>query len=439
MTPPFALTPPQKRPEDILSGFMFGSGLPTDDDAPEGGGYALGADAPLAASVLRNSQADEVAEHAANDPTNPRLQALAAQQAQDQQRDPLSSSNLQARAKSDQDAADVISRFLNPQAEQMRARQSAEDGATAEAKAYGTGEGTARAAISPAGIAAARQTGDVDVRKGFAALGMTPPTTSAGGGTAVTPPSPAAQNTQQPNIAGAGPADTSAHNPVLDSPQAHQVLASVDPSTAAIVKAMVDYRMDVPGGYALARSPQMRQYVMLANQIDPTFDAGKYTAGLKLIDSFTSGPEGMRLQALNAAADHLHQLNDSREQLGNFNVGGPMLNGGINWLEQNLLGDGRQNGFSTNKGLLDAELGKFMGGSGATDHLRNSIGGNIDANSSDDQIRAYIDKVAELMGGQYGALRKQADALGIKHLSSAIDAMLGPQARKVVGMPDATQ
>lgn len=424
MPVPTSLRPPQPPSYlDILSEFLA---PPVADSHGAVGRPGLDANAPVIAAALNSTHAGEIREHAANDPGNPRLHALSAIADEGEREDPYSDPNVDARRMADQSAADVVGRFMNPGAMDMRTEQAVEHGRDAESTSEGTARGVARAAISPEGVKAAHQGGDEKIRELFAGQGMQVPP-GIGGTPAVAP------STAAPAGPAAPAADPGAYqNPAVSSPAGQAALKGADPATAAIVKSILEYRMEVPGGYALARSPQMRQYVMMANQIDPTFDATKYEAGKKLMDSFTSGEAGQRLRSLNTASAHLLQLNDEREKMGNFNTGS-FANPWVNWFEEKALGDPRYTQFDTTRGALEAELGKFLAGGGATNELRKSIGGGISSGSSDDQIKGYIDAVGNLMAGQYQGIHAQADALGLKHLGPAIDALLTPEARKVIG------
>lgn len=61
--------------------------------------------------------------------------------------------------------------------------------------------------------------------------------------------------------------------------------------------------------------------MQLANQVDPTLDAGTYKSRAQARQQFTSGKLGEQVKALNTLAGHLSTLNDSLDQLDNSDFG----------------------------------------------------------------------------------------------------------------------
>lgn len=245
----------------------------------------------------------------------------------------------------------------------------------------------------------------------------------ADGGNAAIPNVPGAV----PNGVNAGRNPADGHAPQITGGDMEtriaQGTADLRPEDAATVRALLEYRANIPSGNVLAR-PEWSTIVGRARMIDPTFDTTQWDARKKLRESMTSGEAGQRVRSLNALSGHVTQLDKDREALGNFNFGA-FANPAVNWIEREILGNGNKfSAFDTTNGLVNAESGKFLGGANATNELRNSVGAGITSDSSDSAISGHIDALSKLSKEQYDALVAQAG--GVPYLQGLIEKQITP-------------
>ena len=102
-------------------------------------------------------------------------------------------------------------------------------------------------------------------------------------------------------------------------------LAKLDPGTAAQVKAIIEGRAPYPTGMLL-KTPYGQRLAQYVTQADPTFEQGNATARVAARKDFeTGGPNGVAgtITAGNTAIQHLGQLSDIVEKLGNADSGIP--------------------------------------------------------------------------------------------------------------------
>lgn len=97
------------------------------------------------------------------------------------------------------------------------------------------------------------------------------------------------------------------------------LLKTLDPGVANVVKGLAEGRMPYPTGAAL-RSPQTQRMLQLVAQYDPSFDALNYQARAKTRADFTSGGSANNLTALKTAVGHLVELKKAYASLGNSDV-----------------------------------------------------------------------------------------------------------------------
>lgn len=205
-----------------------------------------------------------------------------------------------------------------------------------------------------------------------------------------------------------------------------QGTADLRPEDAANIRALLEYRANIPSGNVLSR-PEWSTIVGRARMIDPTFDVTQFDARKKLRESLTTGEAGQRLRSLNALGGHVQQLDTEREALGNSNFG-MGENPAVNWLSKNLFGNaGKYNAFDTTHGAVISEAGKFLAGGTATNESRNAIDSGIDSNSQDSAIQGHIAALAGLTKEQYEAILSQAG--GVPYLQGLVEKQLTPAAR----------
>lgn len=212
-----------------------------------------------------------------------------------------------------------------------------------------------------------------------------------------------------------------------------QHTADLPPEMRQLVKGLLSYTQIIPNG-----STALKAYAPLlarAQMIDPSFDPASYAQRQALKQSFTSGPESDRLRSLNALVEHIAKLDEDRAQLNNANVGGKMVNGPINFLEQMLnvgsAGHGAVPEFDTTHGHVVSEAGKYLAGAGgATDEMRRTLNPGITSNSGDEDIQGYLRSLVDLINGQFeGQLQKAGPIAGLK---GELLSRLTPKARALL-------
>jgi len=217
---------------------------------------------------------------------------------------------------------------------------------------------------------------------------------------------------------GIGGADTSAV-PTMDS---------LSPADKASVQAIVDGRYPVPTGKQ-AMDPNWQRLISVAQQVDPTLDAGTYKARAAARQNFTSGKIGEQIKSLNTLAHHLDEFGTTIDQLGNTNSS--LVNGPMNVYAQKIGGDrqAKLSKFDVASSAVSDELAKtFAGGNSALGDREHNRQIFADSNG-DDALKAAHQEAAKLVLGRLQALQDQADqALGYGSKSIQV---IDPRAKKL--------
>jgi hypothetical protein len=175
--------------------------------------------------------------------------------------------------------------------------------------------------------------------------------------------------------------------------------------------------------------PNWQRLISVAQQVDPTLDAGTYKARAAARQNFTSGKIGEQIKSLNTLAHHLDEFGSTIDQLDNSNV--KPLNAVSNLASSTFGGPGQAklSKFNIASGAVGDELAKtFAGGQSALgDREHNKA--IFDANNGADALRAAHQEASRLVLGRLQALQDQADqALGYgSHSIQVID----PKAKKL--------
>ena len=207
---------------------------------------------------------------------------------------------------------------------------------------------------------------------------------------------------QQPDQgAASAPANPNLHG--------EEFLQTLDPGMAGQVRSIIEGRTPYPTGMLL-KTPYGERLSTYVTQADPTFEAGNATARVAARKEFLSGgpssPAGV-ITAGNTALQHLGDLSDAAEQLGNYNTtipGNNLLNAGKNAL---MAGDNAVPlaRFNNTVAKYVDEATKFYRGAGGTEaDIQRDIK-NLSPNMSPSELRAAIDQSATLMQGKINALQ----------------------------------
>lgn len=178
-------------------------------------------------------------------------------------------------------------------------------------------------------------------------------------------------------------------------------LATLPPGVAAQLKAVGTYRQPAPAGRA---SPTGIKFMTLVNQAYPDYDASQYGAKTKARNDFTTGKNGNTVRSLNVAVQHLDQLGQLSEAMGNGNV--QMVNK-IGNIFATQTGSSAPTNFNAAKQLVGDEIVKAIVGSGGGVSDREEAAHNISAASSPQQLAGVIKTYQGLLSGQLVGLRQQ--------------------------------
>lgn len=203
------------------------------------------------------------------------------------------------------------------------------------------------------------------------------------------------------------------------------VLAGVDPQTAALVKKVAHYEVGLD---ALPRSGYQRQQILgLVSLYDPSFNAAVAPARAATVKSFMVGTDSQNITSLNTAIGHLGTLYDSIDGLNNTNtpVVGNLYNMGKNALYGG--GGGEQAAaiqkFNQAAKAVGDELAKSFKGAGAAGEAEVAAWRKgLDAANSPDQLKAAISQGVELLRSRVESMQsKYQSAMGAPMKARMID------------------
>lgn len=186
------------------------------------------------------------------------------------------------------------------------------------------------------------------------------------------------------------------------------LLKSLPPAEAELVKAIADYRVD-PAKAASQRSPkngesERRRLITLALQYDPSYDMTIYPSVQAARRDFTSGKAAANIRSLNTAIKHIDEFDKAWRDLGNWRL--PLINKAGNFVNRQL-GDKAITNFNSAATAVADELATLFKGTAGTDsaiaHWRDSL----DPNMSPEQFKGQVEMLLDLTGGRIAALEAQ--------------------------------
>lgn len=178
-------------------------------------------------------------------------------------------------------------------------------------------------------------------------------------------------------------------------------LATLNPGLAAQIKAVGTYRQPAPAGRT---SPTGIKFMTLVNQAYPSYDASQYGAKTKARNDFSTGKNGNTVRSLNVAVQHLDQLGQLSDALGNGNV--PLFNK-LGQVIAQQTGSPAPTNFDAAKQIIGDEIVKAVVGTGGTGEDRDKAAASINRASSPQQLSGVIKTYQNLMSGQLGGLKQQ--------------------------------
>lgn len=203
--------------------------------------------------------------------------------------------------------------------------------------------------------------------------------------------SPAASGSGGPGVGGVDP---NLHGP--------DYLATLNPAIASQVKALAEGRAQFPSGMG-ANSPMAQRLRAAVLQYDPNFDMANANARYKTRNDFASGNAATTITAGNTAIQHLGELSDAAEKLGNTNV--PIINAVKNYAFKESGGGIPLTQFNNIISKYVEEATKFYRGTGGNESDIERDIKNLSPNMSPAQLRAAIQAQIELLQGKVTALQ----------------------------------
>lgn len=180
-----------------------------------------------------------------------------------------------------------------------------------------------------------------------------------------------------------------------------EFLATLPPGVAAQIKAVGTYRQPAPAGRT---SPTGIKFMSLVNQAYPTYDTSQYGSKVKARNDFSTGKNGNTVRSLNVAVQHLDQLGQLSEAMGNGDV--QMVNKIGNYFATQT-GQPAPSNFNAAKQIVGDEIVKAIVGSGGGVSDREEAAHNISAASSPQQLSGVIKIYQRLLSGQLSGLKQQ--------------------------------
>lgn len=169
------------------------------------------------------------------------------------------------------------------------------------------------------------------------------------------------------------------------------------------VDAIGQGRMKAPTGYAL-RNPKIANLMDRVNAKYPNFDATEYDAKQKAMRDFSTGTPGNSIRSFSTATDHLSQLDQLVDALGNGNV--PLANKIANTVAQNT-GSTAPTNFDAVKGIVAKEVLKSIVAGGGGVEERQELSHLLDNAKTTKQLKGVIGGYLHLMSAQKDNLEQQ--------------------------------
>lgn len=186
------------------------------------------------------------------------------------------------------------------------------------------------------------------------------------------------------------------------------------------------YRMPPPTGRA-ATSAQGVQLMQMVSQIDPDYDATKYHEKNASLLKFATGPQANTVRSINVAVDHLDQLQQAADALGNGNI---RAFNGISNAFSAATGHPIPTNFDAIKNFVTDEVTKAIIGGGGGVGDREHAASIIARSNSPQQLSQAIGQIQGLMGGQLNGLERQYK--GATGLDDFKQTWVSPRAQQVL-------
>jgi hypothetical protein len=190
-----------------------------------------------------------------------------------------------------------------------------------------------------------------------------------------------------------------------DPTQQQAYISSLPPGLQPLVKGVVTYTMD-PNKVVSLKGNARTQLIAAAKAADPSFDMAQYPARAAMVKSLASGPLQQTLTSVNTTIQHLGELDNQVESLGNTNF--TPWNSVKNAYES-ATGNPAQTTFAQTAQAAADEMAKFFKGAGASDvQSIRDWQSTLSSASSPAQLHAAIQNaVGNLMQAKLNTIQEQ--------------------------------
>jgi hypothetical protein len=186
-----------------------------------------------------------------------------------------------------------------------------------------------------------------------------------------------------------------------------------------MVQAMIDGRVPWQSASAL-RNPDVLRMQREATHADPTLNAGTAPARAALWKSMTSGPDSVKITAINQALFHATNLANDVDALNNVAV--PIVGNAINWAKNAVQNPttGAETAYRTDATALGTEAAKaFQGGVPHEGEVKQWTSVLGDPNASPVEQRMALQHLTGLLQGALQATQSKFQA-GIGKMGSSL-------------------
>jgi hypothetical protein len=182
-------------------------------------------------------------------------------------------------------------------------------------------------------------------------------------------------------------------------------LATLPGPQQGIVKALSEGRMPLPTGFAISK-PYWQQTLQQLSQYDPTFDTANpgNNSRMKTRAAFTSGKEAGNITSINTVVNHLGNLYDDIDRMGNtsfqpFNA----LAHGVT----SAMGNTNYESFETDKQAVSSEIVRTLRGAAGNEADIKAWQTRFDATKSPAQLKQVAQEAVHLIAGRLQPLADQ--------------------------------
>ena len=170
-------------------------------------------------------------------------------------------------------------------------------------------------------------------------------------------------------------------------------------------------------------------------ELNPDYQATQFSARQSGARAFASGQQSNIVRSMSVAIDHLGVAENLSKGLQNNDV--RLLNQAKN-LMQTEFGYSGPVDFNTAKMIVSDEVTKAVAGGVLSMTERMSLGDQLSAANSPEQLSGVISTLRRLMAGQLGGLRRQFEA-ATGGSADQFDQLLSPQAKGELGVQSKEQ